>query len=154
MYSNPTQYCTYNGNNNNNSTIIQILILILLNSFVFFSLFFPPLSYTWFRFFFHSYIFCSLALVADKNKSNDEFCFLLRPITVCAFLMRRPADGSARGSVGGCLPEPIKMKIIMGARTFGGSFVCAHTIQYTQYTVLTGILRLACTGTYKYTKST
>lgn len=23
------------------------------------------------------------------------------------------------------------MNIIMGARTFGGSFVCAHTIQYT-----------------------
>ena len=67
--------------------------------------------------------------------------------------MRRPADGSARGSVGGGLPEPIRIGIIVGMRTFGGSFVCAHTIQYTQYILSTLHVLEACVGTYKYTES-
>lgn len=83
-------------------------------------------------------------MVADKNKSNDEFCFSLRPITVCAFPMRRPADGSARGSVGGCFPGPIILNMIVGGTYFWRVFcLCTYNTihQYRHFT---------STGTYKY----
>lgn len=69
-----------------------------------------------------------------------------------AYPLRRPAEGSARGSAGPCLPGPIKRWVRWGPCTFGGSFCICARYQYgsvqevLQSTLWTEEL---CNGLYK-----